>query len=110
MNSLSFKERDFSSVPCLFFIAVGFGLPPLEAMSRGVPVVASNTSCLPEVLGEAALYFDPENIEEISEKIYLGLTDEDARFELKQNASANLGRFSWDKLAGKTQDIYQKSL
>ena len=85
----------------------GFGLPPLEAQSFGVPVVSSNASCLPEVLGESALYFDPDSAEQMAEVIYRGLTDENVRLELKQNAQENLQRFSWSKLAGDTLKIYK---
>jgi glycosyltransferase involved in cell wall biosynthesis len=85
----------------------GFGIPPLEAMSFGLPVVSSNRSCLPEVLGEAALYFDPENHEQIAEAIYRGLTDENIRLELKQKGRENLGRFSGEKLARMTLEIYR---
>ena len=72
----------------------GFGLPPLEAMGFGVPVASSNRSCLPEVLGEAALYFDPENYEQMAEVMHLGLSDEDVKLELKQRGRENLKRFS----------------
>ncbi len=86
----------------------GFGLPPLEAMAYGVPVVSSNASCLPEVLGEAALYFDPENYEQMADVIYKGLTDENIRFELRQNAVENLKRFDWNFLAKQTLMCYNK--
>lgn len=88
----------------------GFGLPPLEAMTHNVPVVSSNRSCLPEVLGEAALYFDPENIEQISETINHGLTDENARFDLRVKAREELRRYSWDNLTKQTLEVYKKSL
>ena len=86
----------------------GFGIPPLEAQQHGVPVVSSNASCLPEVLGESALYFDPENIEQMAESIYKGLTDKDIRFDLQNNARENLKRFSSRKLAESTLEIYLK--
>jgi glycosyltransferase involved in cell wall biosynthesis len=86
----------------------GFGIPPLEAQQYDVPVVSSNASCLPEVLGESALYFDPENVEQMAEIIYKGLTDKDARFDLKNNARENLKRFSSIKLAESTLEIYKK--
>jgi glycosyltransferase involved in cell wall biosynthesis len=86
----------------------GFGLPPLEAMSHCVPVVSSNRTCLPEVLGEAALYFDPENYEQVADVIYTGLTDEDIRFELKEKAREELKRYSSKKLAEQTLDIYSQ--
>ena len=89
-------------------LSEGFGLPPLEAMAQGVPVVSSNRTCLPEVLGEAALYFDPENYEQMAEVIYRGLTDEEARFELRQKAPAELKRYSWEKLVRRTIGVYEK--
>ena len=86
----------------------GFGLPPLEAQAFGVPTVSSNRTCLPEVLGESALYFDPENYEQMADVIHRGLTDENTRFELKQNAAENSSRFSWEKLAGETLEVYSR--
>ncbi|MBU2542839.1 glycosyltransferase family 4 protein [Patescibacteria group bacterium] len=84
----------------------GFGLPPLEAQQFDIPVASSSASCLPEVLGESALYFDPENIEQMADTIHRGLTDQDIRFELKQNARENLQRFSGDVLARVTLGVY----
>ena len=86
----------------------GFGLPPLEAQQYGVPVVSSSASCLPEVLGESALYFDPENVEQMADAIHRGLTDENIRLELKQNAAENLKRFSGERMARETKNIYEK--
>ncbi len=85
----------------------GFGLPPLEAMMHGVPVVSSNRTCLPEVLGEAALYFDPENIAQMAEVMHTGLTDENIRFELKTKARETLSLYSWQRLAEQTKEIYE---
>ncbi len=88
----------------------GFGLPPLEAMVHGVPVVSSNRSCLPEVLGDAALYFDPEKREELAECLSKGIKDENVRFCLMQKASQVLSEYSWDILAEQTLHIYQKQM
>ncbi|MFZ2190192.1 MAG: glycosyltransferase family 1 protein [Candidatus Magasanikiibacteriota bacterium] len=84
----------------------GFGLPPLEAQQYNVPVVSSSASCLPEILGESALYFDPENYEQMAEVIYTGLTNEDMRFELRQNARENLKRFNLNNMISQTLLIY----
>ena len=73
-----------------------------------VPVVSSNSSCLPEVLGEAALYFDPENIQQMSDAINRGFTDENVRFDLLTYARDELKRYSWGQLAQQTLSIYQK--
>lgn len=85
----------------------GFGLPTLEAQQYGVPVVSSNASCLPEVLGESALYFDPESVEQMADTIHQGLTNEEIRFQLKQNARENLKRFSGEGLARSTLGVYR---
>lgn len=86
----------------------GFGLPPLEAMAKNVPVVASNRSCLPEILGEGALYIDPENSEQMADMIYRGLTDEAVRFDLRSQAKIELLRYSWDTLAATTVSEYRR--
>jgi len=85
----------------------GFGLPPLEALKHGVPVVSSNRSCLPEILGEAAIYIDPENADQFAESIYKGLTDEDVRYVLKQKGKEELKRYSWKKFIKQTVDTYE---
>jgi len=85
----------------------GFGLPPLEAMVHGVPVVSSNSSCLPEVLGEGALYFDPTDIEDMAKKMSLGLTNEDICFVLRQNAKHEVAKFSREQFGEQTLQIYR---
>lgn len=87
----------------------GFGLPPLEAMSRGTPVVASSASCLPEVLGEAAMYFDPTSENNMVEVIYKVLNDTNIQMQLHQSARENLQRFSWKNLAENTIEIYREA-
>jgi len=89
-------------------LSEGFGLPPLEAMSYGVPVISSNRTCLPEILGDAALYFDPENYEQMAECMYRALTDKDVLIELQQNARGQVKLFSWRKLARQTIEIYSR--
>lgn len=86
----------------------GFALPALEAMARGTPVVASNRTCFPEVLGEGALYFDPESTDHIAYSLYRGLKDESLRAELRRHAALELARYSWVELAKKTRGIYQR--
>ncbi len=77
----------------------GFGLPGLEAMAHGCPVVSSNASCLPEVHGDAAHYFDPENTDEMTQKIEEVISDENLRKKLVAKGNENLKRFSWDSFA-----------
>ncbi|OIO18274.1 MAG: hypothetical protein AUJ23_04125 [Candidatus Magasanikbacteria bacterium CG1_02_32_51] len=88
----------------------GFGLPPLEASLYSVPVASSNASCLPEVLGESAMYFDPNSAEQMSDVLSTVLTDENIRFELKRAGRENLQRFSWEKLARQTREVYNTAI
>jgi len=87
----------------------GFGLPPLEAMVHGVPVVSSNKTCLPEILGEAALYVDPENIDQFSLAMHTVLHDEEIRYELKAKGREEIKRYSWKKMAEETLAVYIKA-
>lgn len=102
-----YKNASLYIFPSLY---EGFGLPPLEAQIHKIPVVSSNASCLPEVLTDSVLYFDPENIEQMADIIWTGLTDNNLRLELQNNAQENLKRFSWQKLAEQTLDVYKKTL
>lgn len=77
----------------------GFGFPVLEAQSTGVPVVCSNTSSLPEVAGDAALLFDPTNIDAIVDAIAQAMSDEALRRRLSAAGHTNLARFSWSACA-----------
>lgn len=77
----------------------GFGLPILEAMACGTPVVCSNTSSLPEVAGDAALMFDPEDEQEIAHSLERILTDSALRNSLQSRARENVSRFSWQATA-----------
>ena len=79
----------------------GFGLPPLEAMACGVPVIASNTTSLPEIVGNENALFDPYSIESMKEKIREGLTNINFRIELCHKAKQQLALFSWSKTANK---------
>jgi glycosyltransferase involved in cell wall biosynthesis len=88
----------------------GFGLPVLEAMAYGVPVVASSTSSLPEVGGDAALYVDPRNPEEIAEKIQRGVEDADLRAGLTQRGLARARQFTWQRMAEETLKVYDEVL
>ena len=74
----------------------GFGLPVLEAMSSGAPVIASNTSSLPEVVGDAEALFDPTNEQDILSKLVHVLTDESFRQRLIENGNKNIEHYSWD--------------
>ena len=88
----------------------GFGLPPLEAMRFGLPVASSNSSCLPETLGQAAIYFDPRDIDDISRVIIQGLDNENLRKTLVQAGKLQVQRYSWEKMAKETLEIYKKAV
>jgi len=90
-------------------LSEGFGLPPLEAMARGVPVVCSNNTCLPEILGEAAVYFNPLDVNNITEKIKKVLLNKDFRLELIRRGFEQIKKYSWLKMTRKTSEIYQNT-
>lgn len=75
----------------------GFGLPPLEAMACGCPVIVSKTASLPEVCGDAVLYCDPDNPEDIADKIKQLMNDETLRETLRQKGLARASLFTWEK-------------
>jgi glycosyltransferase involved in cell wall biosynthesis len=84
----------------------GFGLPPLEAMATGTAVVASNVSALAEVLGDAALLVNPENVFEIARAIQDALLDEDLRGQLIAKGKAQAARYSWERTAREVLAVY----
>ncbi len=85
----------------------GFGLPVIEAMACGTPVVTSNTSSLPEVAGEAALLVDPTDPDALAEAIERALTDEALRWELKERGYERARRFNWERTARETVAVYR---
>ncbi len=84
----------------------GFGLPPLEAMASGTPVVTSNVSSLPEVAADAAVLVDPYDPQAIADGIYRVLTDERLRHDLVRKGIARAGMFSWEKSVRRVRAIY----
>ena len=88
----------------------GFGLPVLEAMVRGVPVITSNSSSLPEVSGGAALEIDPESVREIAAAIETLVTDTALSEKLAARGRARAERFSWDETARQTLQVYERAL
>jgi glycosyltransferase involved in cell wall biosynthesis len=83
----------------------GFGIPILEALKCGVPVITSNTSSMPEVGGKAALYCNPFDAISIADQLMKIFTDENCRNELKQNADAQAAKFDWQKSAEKLFEV-----
>lgn len=84
----------------------GFGLPPLEAMSHGCPVISSNTSSIPEVIGEAAEFFDPYSSEELQRAIETVVFSTQRTEELIMKGNERLNHFSWEKCASQTLEVY----
>lgn len=77
----------------------GFGIPPLEAMACGTPVISSNKGSLPEVVGNAGILFDPEDSENLSELVLMVLNNEGLRKEMIENGLSHVKKFSWEKTA-----------
>jgi glycosyltransferase involved in cell wall biosynthesis len=84
----------------------GFGLPPLEAMASGTPVVTSNASSLPEVVGDAALLVDPHDATNIADGIYRVLTDDALQNDLKRRGLERASQFSWEAAVRRVREIY----
>jgi len=91
-------------------LSEGFGLPPLEAMVHGAPVISSNASCLPEINGNAAIYFDPNDTVDIASKIGQLLSDDKLRQKLIKTGHKQAIRYSWTQMAQETLDVYNKAL
>jgi glycosyltransferase involved in cell wall biosynthesis len=87
----------------------GFGLPPLEAMACGAPVVASNVSSLPEVVGDAAILVNPENVFDIARGIRDVLLDLSLREDLVRRGRLQASRFSWERTAHQVLEIYKET-
>jgi len=88
----------------------GFGLPPLEAMSFGLPVATSSASCLPEILGDSALLFNPRDPKDIAEKIGNIMENEKLRGELVEKGLRQVKKYSWAKMAKETLNAYSEVL
>lgn len=88
----------------------GFGLTGLEAMNVGLPVIASNASCLPEVYGDAALFFDPNNVDDLVSKINQLIKDPDLRNDLMSKGYHQVRKYSWNKMGKETVAVYKQIL
>jgi len=88
----------------------GFGIPPLEAMSCGTPVIASNTSSLPEVVGETGLLVDPGNAEEIANAIARVHSDEESAMRMRKEGPIRARQFTWEATARNTVAVYQEAI
>lgn len=91
-------------------LSEGFGLPPLEAMIHGAPVVCSNATCLPEVNGDAAVYFDPLNITDMAAKVASVIDNVSVRQSLINRGNQQVARYSWQRMAEQTLEVYRRVL
>ncbi len=106
LNSL-YKNALFYIFPSL---CEGFGLPPLEAMACGLPVASSNKTCLPEILGDAAYYFNPDSVDDIARAIEKVAIDEDLRKKLIVKGFEQIKKYSWKRMAEETLKTYRRTL
>lgn len=90
--------------------AEGFGLPGLEAMIHGAPVLSSDHTCLPEVYGDGALYFDPNSPQELADLVNKLMTHPGLKQSLIKDGQQRASEFSWSRMAQQTHDIYMNAL
>jgi glycosyltransferase involved in cell wall biosynthesis len=111
---VSDAQRDWLMQHCEAYIfpslMEGFGLPGLEAMTTGAPVVSSNATCLPEVYGEAAEYFNPLNIDDMAATIERVITNKDLRNKLIEAGYKQVEKYSWRRTAEQTHKVYLDAL
>ena len=91
-------------------LSEGFGLTGLEAMANGLPVVAAKATALPEIYGQAALYFNPHDVDELVHQIKKILADSKLRSKLIQKGKQQINQFSWDKTVSQTVGVYRQCL
>lgn len=90
-------------------LSEGFGLPPLEAMACGTPVAASNASPMPEILGDAPVYFNPTDTAAMARQLASLLHDQKLREKARQAGFAQVKKYSWEQMAAETLDVYERT-
>ena len=102
----------YQNTKCYVFpsLSEGFGLPSLEAMVHGAPVASSNATCLPEINGKGALYFDPLNVNDIAKTVQKIIDNSTIREKLVKKGAAKAAEYSWERMAQQTFDVYEKAL
>lgn len=105
--ALFYNAADLFVFPSLY---EGFGLPPLEAMACGTPVVSSNAASLPEVVGDAAIQVNPHSVDEIAGPICRVLEDKELAQDLRARGLERANQFSWERTARETINVYEKVL
>lgn len=103
-------ELLYQSASVLVYASIyeGFGIPILDAFLSGLPVITSNVSSMPEVGGDAALYVDPQSLEDIRQKVKLVMNDSNLRKEMIEKGYKQVSKFSWKKCAQQTADVYRE--
>jgi glycosyltransferase involved in cell wall biosynthesis len=91
-------------------LSEGFGLPGIEAMVHGAPVVSSSFTCLPEIYGNAAEYFDPLDEEDIAKEVLGVIKSESKRKKLIEAGHIQAKKYSWKKMANETLEIYKNAI
>ena len=102
-----YKNASLFVYPSLY---EGFGMPPLEAMNYDCPVACSNTSCIPEIVGDAAILFDPYSIDSIRHNIISILYNDKIKSSLILKGLKQIKKFSWKKCASETYKVYENVL
>ncbi|KAF5086885.1 D-inositol-3-phosphate glycosyltransferase [anaerobic digester metagenome] len=100
-----YNASDLLVYPCRY---AGFGLPPLEAMACGTPVITANTSSLPEVVGDAGVMVDPDDDTTLADEMYRVLTDDSLKEEMMKKSLERAKLFQWDDAAKKTFKVYEE--
>jgi glycosyltransferase involved in cell wall biosynthesis len=103
--SAFYTAADLFVYPSLY---EGFGLPVVEAMACGAPVITSNTSSLPEVAGEAALLVEPTSVEELVAAVRRLLNDKGLQVEMAARGLKRAARFTWEDTARRTAEVYRE--
>lgn len=103
--SLYYNSADVFVFPSFY---EGFGFPPLEAMTSGIPVISSNRTSLPEVVGDAGIMIDPDNVDELAKKIHEVLINEGLRENMIKKGLKRAKQFTWKSCADKTLKLYKE--
>jgi len=102
-----FNAAEFFVYPSVY---EGFGLPVLEALACGIPVITSNRSSLPEIVGDAGILIDPNNVDELAAQMSMLAADNDLRIELRRKGLARAQLFSWERTARETIAAYERAI
>jgi glycosyltransferase involved in cell wall biosynthesis len=104
--ALLIRGASLAVVPSLY---EGFSLPMVESMACGVPTIASQTSCLPEISGNALAYFDPLAVEDITSCMHTVLSDSQLRRRMRQKGIERAREFTWERCARETLDVLMRA-